>query len=207
MKKKSVAVLLAVLLVVGVVIGGTMAWLTSTSAPVENVFTAGDVDITLTEEAGGENKEFQMIPGWTIKKDPKVTVDTKSEDCLVFVKLEKSGGNITLDGTTYNFDSFLSYAIADGWTQLVDASDETVEGVYHRTVLKGDFSREFSVIAGDTVNVNPDVTKAMMNELERDGTKRPKLTVTAYAIQLNKDNNTPFAAWEAWANVPKTTNA
>ena len=202
--KKPIAVLLAVLLVVGVAIGGTMAWLTSTPDPVKNVFTAGDVDITLTENAGGENKEFQMIPGWTIEKDPTVTVDSSSEDCLVFVKLEKSGGNITIGEVTYSFDSFLSYAIADGWTQLRDQNGNTVEGVYHRTVLKEETLREFSVIANDTVNVSAGVTKAMMNALEADTDKRPKLTVTAYAIQLKQSNEQEFDPADAWAAVQPT---
>lgn len=203
--KKPIAVLLAVLLVVGVAIGGTMAWLTSTPDPVENIFTTGDVDITLTETKGGENKEFQMIPGWTIEKDPTVTVDTSSEDCMVFVKLVKSGGDITIGETTYNFDSFLSYEIADDWTQLpTDKDGKTLEGVYYRTVSKDDEIKQFSVIANDTVNVSADVTKAMMNALEADTSKRPKLTVTAYAIQLKQSNEQEFAPADAWAAVQPT---
>ena len=103
MKKRTMALLAAVLLVVGVAIGGTLAWLTAKSDTVTNTFTTSDINITLTESTG---QEYKMVPGMDIAKNPKVTVATESEDCYLFVKLEKS--------TDPKFDDYMTYVVADG---------------------------------------------------------------------------------------------
>ena len=95
MKKKTLALFLVLALAFGGVIGGTVAWLTDKSDTVVNTFTDSDIDITLTESTG---TEYKMVPGYTISKDPKVTVKADSEKCYLFVKLDKSN----------NFDSFLT---------------------------------------------------------------------------------------------------
>ncbi len=69
MKKKTVTLLLALTLVLGVVAGGTIAWLTAETEPVVNTFTTSDIKVNLEES---ENLDLTMTPGWTIKKDPKV---------------------------------------------------------------------------------------------------------------------------------------
>nr|MDY5756504.1 hypothetical protein [Eubacteriales bacterium] len=89
MKKKGLALVLALTLLVVGVVAGTLAWLTAKSDVVTNTFTTSDINITLEETEGGTNKEFKMIPGWTIEKDPKVTVVAGSEDCYLFVKVEE----------------------------------------------------------------------------------------------------------------------
>ena len=55
---------------------GTVAWLTDTAGPVNNVFSVGNVKIGLTETT----TEFKMVPGIDIDKDPVVTVKANSED-------------------------------------------------------------------------------------------------------------------------------
>lgn len=184
MKKKSVALVLALALVVVCIIGGTLAWLTANTDPVTNTFTTSDINITLTES---ENLDLQMIPGYTITKDPKVTVKAGSEECYLFVKLEKSS----------NFDDFMNYTMADGWTQGDGTSIPPY--VWYRTVNSSTSDQEFAVIANNQVNVSGDVTKEMMNDL--NDTTRPTLTVTAYASQFNSSNATTFTAAQAWTNV------
>ena len=49
---KAVAILMVLVLVLGGVMGGTMAWLVTNTDPVVNTFTYGDIDITLTESEG-----------------------------------------------------------------------------------------------------------------------------------------------------------
>lgn len=190
MKKKSVALFLALALVVGAVIGGTLAWLTADTAPVLNTFTTSDIDITLAEEAGGTEHQFKMVPGYTITKDPKVTVERGSEKCYLFVKLEKSS----------NFDTFLEYEMAEGWTQLKNSDNSDVAGVYYREVESANDDQSFYVLKNNQVTVKDTVTKAHMESLNTNSTY-PTLTVTAYASQYMKDNDTPFSALEAWKNV------
>ena len=190
MKKKSLALVLALAMIVVCVVGGTLAWLIATTGSVTNTFTYGDINIKLEETDatvsadGSATKEFKMIPGYTIDKDPKVTVKAGSEKCFLFVKVEKST----------NFDSFMTYDMADGWTALAG-----VNGVYYRVVDTADMGTAYSVLANDRVTVRDTVTKADMNALTE--ATQPTLTFTAYACQYNSSNGTHFEAADAWAKV------
>lgn len=180
MKKKSLALLLAIAIVVVGVVAGTVAWLTDQTPSVTNTFTTSDINIELKET----KNNFQMIPGWNIEKDPKVTVKADSEACYLFVKLEKST----------NFDTFMTYEMADGWTALPEAP-----GVFYREVAAATADTTFEVLKDNQVTVKGTVTKEQMNALTAD--TYPTLTVTAYASQLNKNNTQEFTVAEAWANI------
>ena len=173
MKKKTLALVLALTLLVAGVVGGTLAWLTDQTAEVKNTFTVGDINIDLTET----NRDYKMVPGNTIAKDPTVTVKANSEACWLFVKVTESE----------NLDTFITYAIAEGWTKLQD-------GVYYREVPASAADQTFSVLAGNTVTVKSDVTKTMLKTAKTDA---PTLTFKAYAVQ--KDNGA--SASDAWAKV------
>lgn len=175
MKKKTLALVLALTLLVAGVVGGTLAWLTDRTAEVKNTFTVGDINIGLTETT----TDYKMVPGNTIAKDPTVTVKANSEACWLFVKVTKSE----------NLDTFITYAIAEGWTALPG-----VDGVYYREVPASAADQPFSVLAGNAVTVNNTVTKEMLTA--KDFTN-PTLTFKAYAIQ--KDHFTTPA--DAWAEV------
>jgi len=171
-------------------IGGTIAWLISEET-VTNTFTYGDINITLTETDTDDGDDdpstntYDMVPGNSITKDPKVTVEADSEDCWLFVKLDESE----------NFEDFMTYSIADGWTAL-----ENNEGVYYRIIDGSDTVQEFSVIANDTVTVLDTVTKEMLNALDADGAENyPTLTVTAYAVQRDAEIDAIDTVEEAWA--------
>jgi len=183
MKKKRISLVMALALVLTCVIGGTLAWLTSKTAEVKNTFTVGDIDIALTETT----TDYKMVPGNTIAKDPKVTVVKESEACWLFVKVDEST----------NFGDFMTYEIADGWTQLTVDGVE-VEGVYYREVDATTADTDFAVLKDNQVTVSSEVTKTQLNALTTD--TYPTLTFTAYAIQ--KDNNFTTAE-AAWAEVSK----
>lgn len=166
MKKKTLAVALAFVLVIAMSVAGTFAYLTDKTETVTNTFTVGKVDIDLTEKTGDT---YKMIPGEDIEKDPTVTVKAGSEASWVFVKIEKSA----------DFDAFMTFAVADGWTELEN-------GVYYRAVdavAKDDVT--FSVINDNTVTVKSDVVFT-------EG--QPTLTFTAYAIQA-AGFDSAAAAW------------
>ena len=173
--------MLSAALIVCATVAGTLAWLTDKTEPVVNTFTVGDINITLTES---DNLDLKMVPGKDISKDPKVTVKAGSEACWLFVRVEKSG----------NFDSFMTFEIANGWTELTEGS-----GVYYRNV--GDKSADgatdelFPVISGNKVTVKNTVTKADLNGLTE--ATYPTLTFTAYAVQKDGIND----ATTAWGKV------
>ena len=180
MKKKSLALLLAIAIVVVGAVAGTVAWLTDKTPSVTNTFTTSDINIELKET----KNNFQMIPGWNIEKDPKVTVKTGSEACYLFVKLEKST----------DFDTFMTYEMAEGWTALPGN-----DGVFYREVAAATADTTFEVLKDNQVTVKGTVTKEQMNDLTAD--TYPTLTVTAYASQLYKNNTEKFTAAAAWANI------
>lgn len=182
---KTLIVALAVMLVVGCAVGGTLAWLTDTTGPVVNTFTVGNIDIELAEQANN----FKMVPGATIDKDPKVTVKAGSEACWLFVKVTESD----------NLNSFISYTVDSNWTALTD-----VPGVYYRQVpdltATGASDVEYSVLTNNQVTVKNTVTKSMMDDITNQTAAAPTLTFKAYAVQKAGFDT----AADAWAKVPTT---
>lgn len=177
MKKKTLALVLALTLLVAGVVGGTLAWLTDQTDEVKNTFTVGDINIGLTETTA----DYKMVPGNTIAKDPTVTVKANSEACWLFVQVTEST----------DLKDFITYAIAEGWTALPG-----VDGVYYREVPASAADQTFSVLAGDAVTVKSDVTRTMLETAKADA---PTLTFQAYAIQRDH-----FATADAaWAEVSK----
>ena len=206
---KALAAFLAVVLLIGATIGGTLAWLTDTTEEVENTFTVGNIEIDLTETT----EDYKMIPGHTIEKDPVVTVKKDSEDCWVFVKVTRSGGDITVGEKTYSFDDFITYNIdSNNWTKQENAEGiEANEEVYYCYAKDVTADRPIKVLGytnakGEYINnkvmVKDTVTKEMMDEVQETG-NNPKLTFTAYAVQYYSTNNTPFEVAEAWKQVFK----
>lgn len=184
---KLVVAMLAVTLLIGCAIGGTVAWLTATTDSVVNTFTYGDINITLAETTG---TNYKIIPGVDISKDPKVTVNGGSEDCWLFVKVEEAGTFV---------EGKVTYSIADGWTK--GDGTNIPENVYYREVTAAAADTIFDVIQGNKIIVSSDLTKAEINNLA-EANKTPTLTFTAYAVQ--KDGIDTAA--DAWAKVSTSTN-
>ena len=197
-KTKALLMSLCAVLLVAASVLGTMAYLTD-SKDVKNTFTVGNVAIKLDEAKVDENgtqvvdkdgnpvarvteNEYKLLPGYTITKDPKATVLAGSEECWLFVKIEKSA----------NFDQYLTYTPATGW-KLVTGTDN----VYARKVTTADFGTAFSVLQNDQVTVKGTVTEGMMTSLTT--ASYPTLTITAYATQLHKSATEDFTAVDAWA--------
>lgn len=98
MKKKTVAFVLAMVLVFAVTVGITVAYLTSTDN-VKNTFTVGSVKINLDEAKVNTDgtavtpaervkaNEYKLMPGHTYIKDPTVTVLKGSEESYVRMKV------------------------------------------------------------------------------------------------------------------------
>lgn len=217
MKKKVTIVITALAMVLCFAIGSTLAWLHDESVTVENTFTYGDINIKLEETGatdgdndGKQEKSYKMVPGGTISKDPKVTVEKNSEACWLFVQIVE-GGSVKIGDEEYTFDDFLTYAIKEGWTLLSDTTktggsivtdkNEDSTLVIYREVNENDAKngKEYYVLGGHKtdcngcVKVKDTVTKQMMNAIDGKGADgneapaelnaRPTLTFTAYAVQ------------------------
>ena len=198
---KIVTILLALALLVCCGIGGTVAWLMDSTEAVTNTFTIGDINLTLVEspyDAANNsyrnpienvNNSYPLIPGNTYNKDPKVTVLANSEDCYLFVRMEKIG----------NPDNYLDFTFNDdGWSTY-----NGEEGVYYREVLKNDSVRSWDLLVADntgyTITVKNTIVKntptadANAPKMPTAGNE-PKLVFTAYAVQ--KANLSLAEAWE-----------
>lgn len=101
MRKKLVALSMAVLMLAVAVIGGTLAYFTDQTETKVNTFTVGNVNIELTEpQWKGDN--HNLMPGASYAKDPTITLAKEgdnfenkadSEDAWVFMKVEMNKFN------------------------------------------------------------------------------------------------------------------
>ena len=170
----------ALTLIIGGIIGGSVAWLTAVSPEVTNTFTVGNIEIDLDETV----REYKMVPGNTLDKDPEVIVKAGSEACWLFVKITESP----------NLRDFIDYSVRTGegeWKKLEDA-----DNVYYREVEATTTDKSFYVLTGNQVSVKDNVTKDQLQTVKTEN--KPTLTFVAYAVQ--KDNVETVA--EAWAKVP-----
>lgn len=192
--KKTLTVLLALVLVIAMSVAGTMAYLTST-ASVENTFTVGKVAITLDEAdvneygqklntngaVAGENdtladrvgkNDYILIPGHEYVKDPIVHVNADSENSWIFVKVTNGISEIIDAANTLD-----AQIEANRWQKL-----ET--GVYYQSYTKGQQDKDLEVFESFKLTGGANVAAY-------DG---KTIVVNAYAIQAD-GFDTPAAAW------------
>ena len=186
-KRRSVSsklfvMMLALVLVFGCAVGGTIAWLTAETAPVVNTFTYGDINITLGETTGSD---YKIIPGVNIDKNPKVTVKKDSEACWLFVEVKEEGTFVA---------NKVTYSIDDGWTQ--GDGTKIPANVYYRSVDAVKADTDFAVLKNNKIYVSEELSKSDIQSI----TTQPTLTFTAYAIQKEAAGT----AADAWAKIPST---
>lgn len=161
MRKSHIWLIVAAVLLTAISVGVTVALLVSSSNAVVNIFTTGGVTISLTESTGDE---YKMIPGVTVEKNPTVTVHANSENCWLFVKVEKEN----------DFDTFCTYEIQDGWSLL-----EGQEGVYYQRVDKSSSDKVFQVLKDNNILIKDNLTEEALDAVKQN----PTLEFTAYAAQ------------------------
>ena len=184
---KAFTLMLALILVVGCVAGGTLAWLTATSEAVTNTFSVGDINITLKEhnlQTDGTlgttevqaNDTYKIVPGSTQPKDPFVTVNANSEKCWLFIRIVETNNTMTVGENT---EKLVNYAVADGWTAVPEHA-----GYYYRVVDAAATDTTMNVFAGNTayangcVTYNENITKGQVT-----ANNKPVIKITAAAIQ------------------------
>ena len=205
--KKTLTMVLALVLVFALGVGGTLAWLSATTTPVVNTFTVGDINIDLNEheyvpstkslatdkELVKTNENYKFVPGDTLPKDPYVTVKAGSEACWLFVKIDETNNTVTgLNGKV------VSYEIdTNVWTAV-----EGEANVWYKKLDTTAADTDYNVLLNQQVTVNADITKTMAdNTLD---SAKPVLTFTAYAIQsanLKNGDTTVTTAEAAWDMV------
>ncbi len=178
MSGKALAVLVAVVLLIGCAVGGTVAWLVAKGGTIENTFTVGNIKVSLYET----DRSYHIVPGVDIAKNPTALVEAESEDCYLFVKVDEKDWPAfkEQDGTTRKVD----YELATGWIELED-------GVYYLEVSKSTENQIFQILKDNKVTVSKNLTKGELDTVSA----KPKLTFTVYAVQ-KEGVKTAAEAWE-----------
>lgn len=189
---KAMVMILAVMMIVGISVGGTLAWITAQTQEVKNTFTVGDINIELWEDKLQEDgsldentpvaeNEYTFVPGDTLNKRPYVLVEADSEACWLFVKITPVNNTVSgLNGEV------IAWAIDNGWTAL-----EGETNVWYKELAATTADTQIDILMNDQVTVNENLTKAMINA---EGYTAPTLTFTAYAVQ-KAHIDTAAAAW------------
>lgn len=206
MKKKIIITITMLALIICFTIGGTLAWLMDETDSVQNTFTSGDVDITLTEtpntnieddDPTNDSWSAQMIPGNTYAKDPKVTVKGAIDavDCWLFVKVEEKGVKVKDTDTD---DYYLNYSFRfddDSEWEKLDIVAEEGTTVWYREVTASETDQSWYLLDGKTGYENGfvEVNATTVTKANVDTASQAELVFTAYAAQ--KDNRTVEEAW------------
>lgn len=197
---KLTALLLALILLLGCFIGGTLAWLVANTTPVVNTFTVGNIELELKEHELNDGNldmeeevtglaNYKIIPGTTQPKDPFVRVKDGSENCWVFVQIDESN-NLAQDAKDAEGGQaavpeikYVDWEIAEGW-ELVNGETNVYSRQYTGADATNGEHETYAILKDNKVSYSRDLTKAMLNTVKADAeNKSPKLTFTAYAIQ------------------------
>ena len=196
--KKTLTVILALVLVVVMSVAGTVAYLTS-SDTVTNTFSVGNVQIKLDEAQakadgtlieGAERvkaNSYKLLPGHTYAKDPMVTVLNGSESSYIkmtvtFSKANELDAIFDPDGATLT-TIFNGYDISN-WTykgNTKNAADNTrtYEFWYKEAVAAPDGNVALDALF-DSITVPGSITNEQLKTIEG-----MTITVNAYAIQAD----------------------
>ena len=208
--KKTLTVLLALVLVIAMSVAGTMAYLTSTDEVV-NTFTVGNVQIKLDEAKANADgtlvegaarvkaNEYKLIPGHKYNKDPMVTVLKGSESSYIkmtvtFTKANELDAIFAKDGGADMLSIFKGYDasnwIANGNTKNASANTRTYEFLYKEAVAAPDADVALDALF-DQIVVPGTITNAQLATIEG-----MTITVNAYAIQADGFQD----AADAWSH-------
>lgn len=205
-KNKSLVLVLALVLLLGVSVGGTLAWLTAQTDEVKNTFTSaklfddaateftlweheatdsdGDGVYTLDTNSEVPSNTYKVLPGVNIPKDPTVDIVDLQENAYLYIKV------------TSNLPNTLSYSIDDdNWESLTGTT-----GVW---VYKGEHAVDNVIKPTDTehhtftVNILTQETDGTAITVASDysGTNSVELTFNAYMVQA-AGTGTAAEAWD-----------
>ena len=193
MNKKVVTFTVAMVLLLGVTLGVTLAVLMDDTETLTNVFVAGDIgDLTLAETTG---PQYTVVPGETSAKDPAVTFVSSNVPAYIYVLIPDgwnvSGQNVTMDLTVgeETITGAISFDVASDWmpvtgaTNLFYIASETFDADADNTI---------GFISGNTVSYSEELTQEFLENYQN--TNVAELPLTAYAVQQAPYND-PLAAW------------
>ena len=233
-KLRRVLLLLAcAVMLVSLSVGATLAYLQSTTQTVKNTFTVGFVNIGLSEGQvwlagddvdedllgthtdGGETRvghnNYDLFPGHTYDKDPRIDIDTGSEDCYVVAKIVVTAADIEKLRERLGFEGskdligltpYVTGGVLDmSYTAESNSYFENDEVILEQVVNEND--NTFYVYFKNQQQAGNQLTLFKQIHIPADWTAEDlqamdglNIDITAYAIQSDgfKDVKTAFAA-------------
>lgn len=203
---KALVLVMAMVLLVGAAIGGTVAWLTAQTPAVTNTFTSGklfvnpETQFTLLESKAEQNEDgtytldpdnkvtenaYSILPGVDIPKDPTITVTDLAESAYLYVKVTDT----LVDGLTYAMDS--------AWTQIAEGSDVWVYEKDGSNVITASNSSKVSF----TANILAD-TKIEVADDYSGADNAGSLIFQAYMVQATGNGSDAATAWANTYGTP-----
>lgn len=194
MKKKIIALVLCMVLLVAASVTATMAYLTAEDS-VTNTFTVGSISMTIDEtnvdkldKDGKDNSDqlrddyntYKLMPGSTIPKDPQVHV-TANSDCYVFIHVENGLSGIEAPAETGVYTQVADQITAaspagNGWTP---APVDGKTGYYYKIVSASANEQTFNVFQNFKVKSTVDNTTLA---------RYAQQTIVVKAFAIQKDN-------------------
>ena len=180
MKKKITAIALVICLVAVAIVGGSLAYFTDTTEAQVNEFTVGNVKIDLTEPSW--EGDATLMPGVTFDKDPTITVDKKSQEAYVFLKMDMNkyvslvnlmgvdayknniGG---LTGTYPGFTAFVNALAADN-TLRAAVVDRWFTGINHADWKVMNLDEINAWVSGAADKTNPNKLEIVLGYIGSD---------------------------------------
>lgn len=144
LKKKALIVLCAVVSVVVIVatsVLATVAYLTATAA-VSNVFTVGNVGISMTESKVDTNgvpvpnaervdtNTYHLVPGGKYTKDPIITVNEGSQASFLFITIKNDIASLAVEDDPENNPTIAYQLQKNGWAKFAEQKSGAVVYVY-----------------------------------------------------------------------------
>lgn len=191
MKNKKIAIMIAAVTVTVGIIGGTLAWFTSSDS-VENIFTTGEVKEKIEEVF---TPPTEWLPGDVVNKDVWVNNTGKSDAFIRVwfeVKVENLDGNLDVmpaseikENMELKFTDFVTGSnpkwMADGKESIVENTYTTSKYYYSEIVSPKEGTEKIL----DSVTLKSSAGNEWANK---------KIVVTAYSDAIQTANK----AYESW---------
>lgn len=180
------ALMLALVLAVGGVAGGTIAWLTARTPEISNTFTVGNITLNLTESTTNvpsTTGATTVVPGQTFTKDTAVVVGANSVKCYLFLRIDEKDNVIpqTADKKIFAWEFNNPDTDSDGkndWTQYGSTN------YYYRVVEASSSPTTFKLVVDNKLTISKELTKENADTLTQQS-KNPSLSFSAAAVQFD----------------------
>ena len=213
MKKKYIPFIISLIVVAFVGVAITVAYFTDTDKSV-NVFTVGNVDITLSETKVNQNGEvseenervkenqYHLIPGHEYTKEPIITITAGSEEAHIraLITLTNYKELKEIFGNDFTLTDLISGLDETTWLFEKETinNDNTVTYEYRYYKTESGFVEEEEVSKDLTPIFNKVIIPGEITNQEIAKLESFEITIIAEAIQDSGFNGNADAAWSAF---------